>query len=245
MNRDEQWLLEEKFGGEESAAFFVDCKRLAAGEPLGYLIGTVPFLSCTIHLDSKPLIPRVETEYWVEQAIAEIKRAATKPLHVLDLAAGSGCIGVAVARAVAVAVVDFGEIDHRHFPTITKNLQVNEIHNSRCRVIESDLFTNITDRYDFILSNPPYIDPELDRTDKSVRDFEPHQALYGGRGGLQLIAQIIATAPAHLNRFGQLWLEHEPEQSSAIADLAKLHNFTCTTKSDQYGTERYSTLVLQ
>jgi methylase of polypeptide subunit release factors len=76
MSQDIEWLLKEKFGGEKSDAFFADCKRLALGEPLGYLIGHVPFLGCTIHLDSKPLIPRTETEFWTEKAIEEIKRAA-------------------------------------------------------------------------------------------------------------------------------------------------------------------------
>ncbi len=66
MSKDIAWLLQEKYGGEKSEAFFADCKRLALGEPLGYLIGHTPFLDCTIYLDSKPLIPRAETEFWTE-----------------------------------------------------------------------------------------------------------------------------------------------------------------------------------
>src|SRR5690606_26669366 len=101
LNQEEQWLLEEKYAGAESEAFRADLKRLTGGEPLGYVIGHVPFLDCRIHLDSHPLIPRPETEYWVEKAMVAIKEVAggpeARPLHVLDLCAGSGCIGVAVA----------------------------------------------------------------------------------------------------------------------------------------------------
>jgi len=78
-NQELDWLLKEKYHGVESEAFHADCARLATGEPLGYLIGHVPFLNCTIHLDSHPLIPRPETEFWTEQAIAEIiHQAKTK-----------------------------------------------------------------------------------------------------------------------------------------------------------------------
>lgn len=72
MTRDEQWLLEEKYGGKEIAAFEEDRKRLAKGEPLGYVIGWQPFLGLKIHLDSHPLIPRPETEWWVEQLLEKI-----------------------------------------------------------------------------------------------------------------------------------------------------------------------------
>ena len=76
MDKDQAWLLEEKYSGEKSVAFFADCKRMALGEPLGYLIGHAPFLKTTIYLDSRPLIPRPETEFWTEKAIAEIKEYA-------------------------------------------------------------------------------------------------------------------------------------------------------------------------
>ncbi len=245
LNQAEEWLLQEKYSGEKSSAFFADCERLATGEPLGYVIGHTPFLDYVIHLDSHPLIPRPETEFWVERVIAEIKSLAPQSLHILDLCAGSGCIGVAVAKAVPVAAVDFGEIDGRHLTTIQKNLLANQIETERCNIIESNLFENINNRYDIILSNPPYIDPVLDRTETSVKNFEPHLALYGGQGGLELISTIIAALPAHLHPHGQAYIEHEPEQSFAIQQLGQQNGFLVSTHKDQYNVERYSHLVLQ
>lgn len=248
MNQEEQWLLEEKYKGTESEAFRSDLARLQAGEPLGYLIGSVPFLNCTIHLDSHPLIPRVETEFWTEKAIAEIKRINLPTPHVLDLCAGSGAIGVAIVKTIPEAQVTFAEIDPSHLPTIQNNLMGNlSAYSNRLEyaVVESDLFENIESTFDFILTNPPYIDPQVDRAEPSVKMHEPHVALYGGAGGMECIEKIINQAPAHLNKGGQLWIEHEPEQSTSIQELADKAGFTCSTHTDQYNVERYSTLVLQ
>lgn len=244
LSQDEKWLLNEKYGGAESEAFRADVKRLACGEPLGYVIGYVPFFGCKIYLDSHPLIPRVETEFWVEKAIDAIKGAAPKAPRVLDLCAGSGAIGVAVVRHVPQAQVTFAEIEKRHLPTIGKNLNENAILCTNYKVFQSDLFSNISGEFDFILCNPPYIDATLNRTEYVVEKYEPHEALYGGRGGLELIEQIIiAAAPAHLAPQSQLWLEHEPEQSAKVKKLGEQNDFEVTTYKDQYGVERYSILA--
>ena len=248
MRQEIAWLLKEKYSGEKTKGFFTDCARLEAGEPLGYIICWVPFLDCKIWLDSKPLISRPETEYWVERAIKLIaERAATQSPRILDLCAGSGCIGVAVAKALPHTHVDFAEIDSAHHTTITKNLQENLTIIYDSKIYAGDLFAEVPEqtKYDFILSNPPYIDPALDRTEASVKDYEPHQALYGGDAGLELIGKIIAKAPDYLVPGGELWLEHEPEQSERIQVLASNTGFAITTHCDQYDLERYSRLVLQ
>ncbi len=256
-SQEEQWLLQEKYQGEKSEAFYADCKALALGTPLGYLIGHVPFLDCTIHLDNQPLIPRVETEFWVEKAIAAIKmssvmqpsldNSAAQAPRILDLCAGSGCIGVAVAKAVLAARVDFGELSKRLIPTIAKNCAENTIEQERYNIYHSNLFEQIPAgaTYDFILSNPPYIDPAIDRATDSVKSHEPHLALYGGTDGLEVIEQLFSSAAGHLTVNGQLWIEHEPEQVNGIAKLAEQYGFSCTSHPDQYSVLRYSILVLQ
>lgn len=246
MSQDIEWLLNEKYLGEESDAFFADVKRMVLGEPLGYLIGHVPFLDTTIYLDSKPLIPRPETEFWTEKVIAEMKQgSAPVSPRVLDLCAGSGCIGVAIAKAIPRAVVHFSEIDERHISTIEKNLLENGIDQARTTLAHTHLFDVFKGTYDFIVCNPPYIDMDLKRTDDNVLEHEPYIALSGGLAGLEVIAEIIEQAPKHLERGGQLWLEHESEQSEAIRNLARERHFSCSTHHDQYDVERYSVLVLQ
>lgn len=253
--QDEAWLLREKYNGNPTPEFVADQKRLHAGEPLGYVIGWVPFLNCKIWLDSHPLIPRPETEYWTEKAIEKIKVRCLTPyfggevLSVLDLCAGSGCIGIAVAKAIPSARVTFAELKTTHIHTIARNLSENiPKYSNRPEyypLYQSDLFENIEDSFDFILTNPPYIDPALDRTDISVTAHEPHEALYGGTHGTKFIEQIIQEAPNHLNENGELWIEHEPEQEDYIASCGNKYGFRITHERDQYDIVRYSRLVIQ
>lgn len=255
-SQDEEWLLKEKYNGEKTEGFFTDCKQLALGEPLAYLIGHAPFLDCIIYLEGRPLIPRVETEFWVEKAIEMIRTknqnqptldGASEPTRVLDLCAGSGCIGVAIAKHIPNALIDFGEIDAKLVPNIVKNITENVEDKSRCTTYHSNLFEAIpkSHRYDFILTNPPYIDPALNRVDQSVKDFESHLALFGGKQGTEIIEQLIATAGERLSLDGQLWIEHEPEQVGILATLAHQHNFSITHHPDQYDVIRYSILVVK
>ncbi len=236
------WLLNEKYNGEKTEDFFADCARLTAGEPLAYIIGHIPFLDTTIFLDSHPLIPRTETEFWVERALEDIRTHTPRP-RVLDLCAGSGCIGVAVLTHIETSHVDFAEIDTRHHGTILRNISENAIPVTRANVYGGDLFERITEQYDFILSNPPYIDPALDRTEQSVTDFEPDIALYGGTKGLAIIAGIITDAPHHLAPGGILYIEHEPEQSEAITHMGELSGLRVATHRDQYNIPRYTVLT--
>ena len=246
MTNDEEWLLKEKYNGEKTEGFFTDCARLASHEPLAYLIGEIPFLHATISLDSHPLIPRSETEFWVEKMIQKINLdRGFASVKVLDLCAGSGCIGVAILMEVPRAHVDFCEIDTNHHATIQKNILRNNIDSSRTNILDGDLFEQITSKYDYIFSNPPYIDPVLDRTTESVQKFEPGLALYGGKEGTDLIFKIISEAPRFLTEKGVLVIEHEPEQKDAIHVHAKSHGFACVTGPDQYHVDRYTCLKKQ
>ncbi|MBY0538894.1 peptide chain release factor N(5)-glutamine methyltransferase [Patescibacteria group bacterium] len=243
---DEERLLREKYNEVETSEFFTDCVRLKNGEPLAYVIGWVPFLDCRIYLDSHPLIPRPETEFWVEDALAVIQQK--EKAKVLDLFAGSGAIGVAVLKHAPHAHVDFGEIDPAHIPTIQKNIDTwstYEVDHARARVIETDVWSNIKDSYDFILTNPPYIAKELrGRVQNSVLLHEPHTALFADDNGFHFIEETIAEAKAHLSPAGVLWIEHEPEQAERLRSMGTEAGFTVQNKSDQYGVLRYSVLSI-
>ncbi len=254
MDLEKKWLLKEKYNGVESAAFHADLELLSKGVPLAYLIGSVPFLGCTIYLNSRPLIPRPETEFWTEKAIKEINQylITQKSLsnekkypvvRVLDLCAGSGAIGVAVAKALPEVEVSFGEIDYNHIKTIKMNVEKNiPEYSNRLEYLTSNLFTDVDGVFDFILTNPPYIDPSIDRAEISVKEYEPHLALYGGVKGMEIIENIIGQAGSHLTENGQLWIEHEPEQTPLLQKNARTHDFKIKTHPDQYEIERYSIL---
>ncbi len=241
MDKEISWLLRDKYDGIESESFHRDVERLRAGEPLAYIIGWVPFLNTKIWLDSAPLIPRPETEFWVEKAISDMKqRLEVRPLVVLDLCAGSGCVGVAVAKHMPEAVVHFAELVDDHHQTIRRNIRENGIDVARTKQIGGDLFEHVTEKYDFILTNPPYIDPKLShRIQTSVAAHEPELALFGGADGMEIIERIIREAPNYLNPDGVLYIEHEPEQEEKIKTLAPQADIF----EDQFGVKRYSRII--
>lgn len=235
MNQEQQWLLNEKYNGIKTSEFENDLKRLKSGEPLAYVIGWQPFCGTKIYLDSHPLIPRPETEYWVQLAIHQIKKKENP--KVLDLCAGSGCIGVAILKAIPSSTVDFVEIDESHHVIILKNIHENGIDEKRTRIFGGSLFENITEQYNAILTNPPYIDPNLsDRIGDSVRGQEPDLALFGGTGGMELIREILAKSGQFLKSDGVLYIEHEPEQVDEIKKLLP----GIVVERDQFGVGRFS-----
>lgn len=242
--RDVQALLHEKYEGVETAQYETDKGRLAEGEPIDYVIGWKPFLDCRVFLDSRPLIPRTETEYWVEKAILEIKRErGDAPLSCLDLFAGSGAIGVSILKRLPNARVDFGELEAVHFSTILKNIRENGAGEARTRVIKTDVWGAVAETYDFVFANPPYLsEARRKRVQKSVLAYEPASALFAKENGLELIKKTIEGVPRHLRKEGALYLEHEPEQAKAILALAASNGLSAENRADQFGVLRYSVL---
>lgn len=234
MQKEISWLLKEKYNGKETKEFNKDVKRLKAGEPLDYVIGFTNFLGCKINLQKYPLIPRPETEFWVEKAIKDIKSGKTfgsaqgKILHILDIFAGSGCIGTAVLKHIKNSKVDFADIENR----------------SKCKIIKSDVFENIKSKYDFIFANPPYISTKNKRkVQKSVLQYEPKKALFGGSDGLFFIKKFLKQAKKHLNKGGKIFMEFSPEQKSKIEKLLKQYKYSSWQfDKDQYNKWRFVTI---
>jgi len=186
MEKEIKWLLKEKYnnnlpaGRQSQKQFDKDIKRLNNGEPLDYVIGFAEFLGCKIDLSKKPLIPRPETEFWVERAIAAVKEGNETQKRCLDLFSGSGCVGVAVLKntqvllcdpakrgqgTLSVPTVDFADNDKKAISQIKINCRINNIDKKRYKIIKSNVFSNIkrkpalsrVEGYDFIFANPPYI----------------------------------------------------------------------------------------
>jgi len=225
-------------------------------EPEAYQIGNVPFLGLTIYLDSHPLIPRVETEWWAELLTEEVRSAMKKvwpdpdvrpedflrgapDLRVLDLCAGSGAIGCAILKHVPHAKVYFGEIDPAHEATIRKNILENKLDSTRALVKMGDLFEPFgAMQFDFIAANPPYV-PNGRELPASVQDFEPALALRAGPDGLALIRRIAKVLPHHLEKGGQAWIECDSAHAEAACALFTAEHFQASIHTDQYQRPRY------
>ncbi len=233
--REEIWLLEEKYKGSQTPAFFEDVEKLRQGTPLAYLIGTAPFLGTTIYLDSQPLIPRPETEFWVDHIIKHYLPENT-PSTALDIFSGSGCIGVAIAYHRKHYFVDFAELKKEHLLTIQKNLDTNNIEKSRYQIFESNIFENIPKKqYDFIFANPPYISPEkIDTVQDSVLEHEDHIALFAKDDGLFFIKKCIDAIPNFLKENGYIFIEFDPWQQEKIQTYAETKNLYFEFLNDQY-----------
>ncbi len=206
MTRDEKWLLDEKYSGQETPEYEADKERLATGEPVAYVIGWQPFLGLKIYLDSRPLIPRPETEWWTEQLLMHVGRR-TSYIKFLDLCAGSGAIGCTALKMLPTAQAFFGEVDPAHETTILKNIRENNLDATRAHVKIGDLFAPFADtKFDVIAANPPYI-PEDSELPESVANYEPSLALRASEGGLGIIRRIAEELPKRLTKHGVAWIE--------------------------------------
>lgn len=233
-------LIRDKYGGSNAADITSDLVRLAHGEPLAYVIGWIPFLSLSIRLDSQPLIPRPETEWWTETLIAHInERFGTGRCTVLDLCAGSGAIGLAVLSECPSAHVSFGELSPLHTALIGMNADENKLDTSRSTIRSGDLFTPFAgEKFDIIATNPPYI-PSDRALEESVSGFEPSEALYSGLEGLDTIERIVSDAPEHLAPGGELWMECDVSNIERAATLMKERGFeNVEIRTDLYSRPR-------
>ncbi len=246
MEKEINWLLKEKYNNKPSKKFLKDVKRLTGGEPLDYVIGFtnfgVPPGSCKIDLSKKPLIPRPETEFWVQQAVKDILKNSSLPgCYVLDMFAGSGCVGLAILKNIKNAKVDFSDKEVEAIAQIKINLKLNKINKKRYKIIKSDVFLNIKNKYDFIFANPPYIPTKnRNKIQKSVLKYEPKNALFGGGDGLFYINKFVKQAKNYLNTGGKIYMEFDPPQKNKIEKILKKYKYkNWEFYKDQYGKYRW------
>ncbi|MBA3789311.1 HemK family protein methyltransferase [Patescibacteria group bacterium] len=241
--QDMALIRRDKYGNSARADLSKDEARLACGEPLSYVIGWVPFLNLKIRLDSHPLIPRPETEWWSEKLINYLEERfgsgeTDKAFRLLDLCAGSGAIGLSILSYFPNAYVSFGELSHEHTDLIRMNIAENNLDVSRAVICAGDLFSPFTnERFDIIATNPPYI-PDARELPQAVHAFEPPEALFSGPKGLDLIQRIILDVSHHLLSSGELWMECDISNIHEAQALLLASRADATIHEDLYGRPR-------
>jgi release factor glutamine methyltransferase len=203
---------------------------------MAYKKGYVNFANCKIDLSMKPMIPREETEFWIKKAI---KLMTFNVINCLDIFAGSGCIGIAVLKHIKIAKVVFAEIDKNLIKQIKFNLKLNKVSPIRYKIIQSDVFKEFKmgnsrrvkgiqrgSQFDYIFANPPYIALKNKHlVQKSVLDYEPHLALFGGKDGLLYIRKFLKNARKYLKPHGKIYLEFDYLQKNDLENLLKKLNY--------------------
>ena len=200
--------------------------KIAAALPEQYQLGYSEFLGCRIDLSLRPFIPRPETAQMVKAATLELRRSAEPTIKCLDLFAGSGCVGLALLKHLSQAEVDFGELELKFLRQIQINLKLNKIAPSRYGLINTDVFSGVSFKYDRILANPPYVaELQRDQVQDNVLVHEPAGALFAGPDGLALIRKFLAQVQDYLKPNGQLYMEFDPRQQQAIEQLLIKHGY--------------------
>ena len=218
LDKTHAWLIahaDETAGLEAGQAFAALAERRRQGEPIAYLLGKREFYGLEFGVTPAVLIPRPETELLVELSFERIPRNA--PLSVLDLGTGSGAVAVALAKGRPQARLTAVDVDYAALSVARANAKR---HGVSVRFFCGDWFGALAgERFDLVVSNPPYVaagDPHLAMGD--VR-FEPQRALVGGADGLDCIRTIVARAGAHLGPGAWLLFEHGYDQAEACRAL--------------------------
>lgn len=193
-------------------------RRRADGEPLQHLLGTVDFLGNELISDHRALIPRPETEFLVDWLIKEAAaKRLPRPARVLDMATGSGCIGLTLAAAWADSSVTLADISEDALDLA--RLNASRLGLNAVQLVRSDLFEKVPGRFDLITANLPYIPTaEIATLSREVRR-DPVLALDGGEDGLDILRRLILEAPAHLEPGGWLALEVGHDQAATVRGL--------------------------
>lgn len=207
--------MEEELEPEQWTAFETLIRKRAERIPLQYITGEQEFMGILFHVNSNVLIPRQDTETLVEEALKIVRPG----MKVLDLCTGSGCILISILKNVT-GVEGFGyDISKQALLVAKENAKENGVVATFER---SDLFDNITDSFDVIVSNPPYIrTAEIVTLMPEVAQFEPIGALDGMEDGLHFYRKIIAESADYLNENGSLLFEIGCDQGTEVSDMMK------------------------
>jgi len=212
-----------------SEKYFINLERRRSGECIAYILGRKEFRGLDFFVNHHVLVPRPDTENLVEAAleyIAAFSNNEQKEITLLDLCTGSGAVGISIKKECPLISVNASDISQDALNIAAKNTTSLLGSSDAIKIIQSDLFKNISSRFNIIVSNPPYIPTEeLSKLTPEVQR-EPEIALNGGINGLELINKIILQAPDCLFPGGRLFLEASPKQMDAISIMLKENNYS-------------------
>ena len=217
LNVSRTWLFtwpDKALDGATLTAFNALIEERKSGTPIAYITGYRDFWSLRLKVTPDTLIPRADTELLVETALT--LKNVEKSCDVIDLGTGTGAIALSLANECPSWRITATDINPETLAVAKENAQTLELAVS---FKESAWFDAINDRYDLVISNPPYIesnDPHLQQGDLR---FEPAGALASGQDGLDDIRRLVQQALKHLKKDGYLLLEHGYQQAEAVRSL--------------------------
>ena len=211
-------------------------RRLKSGEPLAYVLGEWEFYGLKLYVNKNVLIPRDDTVAVAGLAIKQAIFLDQDP-RILDLCCGSGCIGLAIASRVKDARVTLADISRDALAVAKKNMQTHHF-GGRVSCVQADALkpaAPFLGKFDMIVSNPPYITrQEMGELEKSVVDFEPHLALYGGEDGLDFYRSIVKNYTSALKPGGYLCFEYGDTQGDDICRILNENGYTVLERVRDY-----------
>ena len=208
------------------------------GKPIQYITSSQEFMKLNFYVDENVLIPRADTEILVEEVI-NIAKTMNKSLKILDLCTGSGVIAISIAKYIEKCELYASDISEYALEIANKNAISNNV-DKKITFVHSNMFENLKEKFDIIVSNPPYIKADIIKTlDKQVQ-HEPHIALDGGKDGLKFYKEIVKNTNKYLNVGGYLCLEIGYDQKIQVEKLIKGANIfnNIYSKMDLYGNDR-------
>lgn len=220
LERDSAFLIahsDDQLAANQKMIFDACVKRRAEREPLQYITGRCEFWRLEFEVTPDVLIPRPETEILVEDAICELNKLWSPKF--CEIGVGSGCISIAILSNVPNAAAIGIDISNDALRVAAENAKKHFV-DARLTLRESNGFVGLSEQFDLIVSNPPYIpDDEISRLQPEVRDFEPRTALAGGDDGLNMVRRLVADSCQYLRRGGVLLTEIGHDQAISVAEL--------------------------
>ena len=236
----------ELYAGEEVCRKMEEAtRRLLSNEPLAYILGEWDFYGLRLHVNEHVLIPRDDTCAVVELAINRGLFLPESP-RILDLCTGSGCIGLAVASRIKDARVTLGDISREALAVAKSNIVSHKM-TGRVTCVPVDALKTppaFLGKFDMIISNPPYITAEdMKDLQPSVKDYEPHLALFGGLDGLDFYRSIAKNYASVLKPGGYLAFEFGDDQGDDVCAILLENGYTILERTKDFNDRERAVLA--